>query len=338
MRKNLSITLVAAFALALFAAPAAGTFSIVAVDPITGEVGSAGASCIAGSIILSDPHPGVGVIHTQAYWNSTNQNNARIRMEQGWSPQEIIDWLVANDAGGNPTIRQYIIVDLVDGGRTAGHTGSNCSNWKGHLTETSYAVAGNILLGPEILDDMEAAFLATPGSLAQKMMAALQGANVPGADTRCMGNNKPAISAFIRVARPGDTAGNFYLDLNVNSTSGSNNPIDILQGLFDEWLPTPAPAEPAARGFALRQNRPNPFNPSTEIGFEMARTGQATIEIVDITGRRIVTLVDGERAAGAHRVTWRGTDASGRSLPSGVYFYRFEAPGFSDTRKMLLLQ
>ncbi len=62
------------------------TFSIVAVDPATGEVGSAGASCIAGSIIISDMHPGVGAIHTQSYWNSQNQNNAHDLMEQGWSP------------------------------------------------------------------------------------------------------------------------------------------------------------------------------------------------------------------------------------------------------------
>ena len=52
------------------------TFSIVAVDTITGKVGSAGASCIQGSIIISDIHPGVGAIHTQSYWNAINQDSA----------------------------------------------------------------------------------------------------------------------------------------------------------------------------------------------------------------------------------------------------------------------
>ena len=61
------------------------TFSIVAVDPITGQVGSAGASCIAGSIIISDIHPGTGVIHTQSYWNGVNQNNASDLMDEGVS-------------------------------------------------------------------------------------------------------------------------------------------------------------------------------------------------------------------------------------------------------------
>ena len=52
------------------------TFSIVAVDTLTGQIGSAGASCIPGSIIISDIHPGLGAIHTQSYWNASNQDSA----------------------------------------------------------------------------------------------------------------------------------------------------------------------------------------------------------------------------------------------------------------------
>ena len=80
------------------------TFSIVAIDTITGEIGSAGASCIdetaitGGAIIISDVLPGRGAIHTQSYWNATNQQNAHNRMVEGMSPQEIIDWLVDNDS------------------------------------------------------------------------------------------------------------------------------------------------------------------------------------------------------------------------------------------------
>ena len=72
------------------------TFSIVAVDTLTGQVGSAGASCIQGSIIISDIHPGLGAIHTQSYWNASNQDSASSLMEQGYAPQDIIDWLVEN--------------------------------------------------------------------------------------------------------------------------------------------------------------------------------------------------------------------------------------------------
>ena len=62
------------------------TFSIVAVDRNTREVGSAGGSCIANSIIISDIHPNVGVIHTQSYWLSSNQTYASNLMNQGYSP------------------------------------------------------------------------------------------------------------------------------------------------------------------------------------------------------------------------------------------------------------
>src|SRR5687768_13792483 len=73
------------------------TFSICAVDTITGEVGSAGASCIDESVIISDVHPGVGVIHTQAAYIPINQDVGRALMNAGLTPQEIIDSLVAGD-------------------------------------------------------------------------------------------------------------------------------------------------------------------------------------------------------------------------------------------------
>ena len=67
------------------------TFSIVAVDLSNGQVGSAGASCIGGSIIISDIHPGIGAIHTQSYWSGYNQLVASDLMDSGLSPDEIID-------------------------------------------------------------------------------------------------------------------------------------------------------------------------------------------------------------------------------------------------------
>ena len=73
------------------------TFSIVAVDTTTGEIGSAGGSCIAGSIIISDIHPGTGAIHTQSYYLPANQNYASDLMDQGYTPNQIINNLVLND-------------------------------------------------------------------------------------------------------------------------------------------------------------------------------------------------------------------------------------------------
>ena len=211
------------------------TFSIVAVDTLTGQVGSAGASCIQGSIIISDIHPGLGAIHTQSYWNSSNQDNASSLMEQGYAPQEIIDWLVQNDAQNDPTIRQYGVVDLLDGGRSAAFTGGNCSDFKGHKIGETYAIQGNILLGQSILDDMEEAFLTQYGTFEEKLMASLMAANVVGADTRCTPYGTPSISAFIRVSDPNDYEDQLFMDINVNNAPLTLNPLDSLHVLYWDW-------------------------------------------------------------------------------------------------------
>lgn len=211
------------------------TFSIVAVNPATGEVGSAGASCIAGSIIISDIHPGVGVIHTQSYWNQSNQDSASSLMDLGYSPEEIIDWLIENDAQNNPSIRQYGIIDLIDDGRSAGFTGENCFDYKNHILGQTYAIQGNILLGQEILDSMEIAFTSTYGTLDEKLIAALLAANVPGADTRCLPYGTPALSAFIRMAKSEDENDSFFMDINVQSCPTNLSPIDSLFTLYWDW-------------------------------------------------------------------------------------------------------
>ena len=211
------------------------TFSIVAVDTLTGQIGSAGASCIQGSIIISDIHPGLGAIHTQSYWNASNQDSASSLMEQGYAPQDIIDWLVENDAQNDPTIRQYGIVDLLEGGRSAAFTGENCSDFKGHKIGDTYAIQGNILLGQSILDDMEEAFLTQYGTFEEKLMASLMAANVVGADTRCTPYGTPSISAFIRVSDPNDYEDQLFMDINVNNAPLTLNPLDSLHVLYWDW-------------------------------------------------------------------------------------------------------
>ena len=223
------------------------TFSIVAIDEATGEIGSAGASCLDnvqfpgsnGAYIISDIIPGRGAIHTQAAYSAGNQNNAHAKMLEGLSAQEIVDWLRLNDANlFNASTRQYGVVDIDDMGnaRAAAHTGQNCFDYKAHIVGPNYAIQGNILLGQAILDSMEARFLSTTGTLADKLMAALQGANVPGADTRCLDNGTSSLSAFLRVAKPTDDADAIFLDLNVPSLPAMQEPIDSLQTLYDAFV------------------------------------------------------------------------------------------------------
>jgi uncharacterized Ntn-hydrolase superfamily protein len=218
------------------------TFSIVALDSVTGEVGSAGASCVNliflpayDTDFLGELFPGVGAINTQAYYLPENQENAATRMELGDSPEEIIDWLIANDAEGTPEFRQYGIVAFVDGApASAAHTGSSTDDYKGHRTGRHYSIQGNILLGPEILDSMEYNFIHTEGDLACKLMAAMQGANVVGADTRCEPYGTSSLFAFLKVAQPEDDADAPSLLLAVETgPSAGVEPIDSLQSLFN---------------------------------------------------------------------------------------------------------
>lgn len=223
-------------------APAQDTFSIVALDTLTGEIGSAGASCVSaingvGAYIISDVLEGRGAIHTQASWLSSNQVNARNQMLLGKSPQEIVDWLVANDAGGNPTVRQYGVVDLTRRGESAAYTGVNCTNYKAHATGRGYAVQGNILLGQSIIDTITNTYLRTPGPLADRLMAALRAARILGADTRCASRGTSSQSSFIKVVRIGD--GNRpYLQLIVPNTPIGRDPIDSLTVHWNRWRDT----------------------------------------------------------------------------------------------------
>src|SRR5690606_28776309 len=178
-----------------------------------------------------------GVIHTQAAYVSGNQNFARSLMRAGFMPQEIIDSMIVSDFWGQPDVRQYGIVKLVNGQpQAADYTGANCSDYKNHIIGSNYTIQGNSLLGQEILDSMEARFLNTAGNLACKLMAALQGAKVVGADTRCMASGNSSLSAFLRLAHPSDDPNFLWLDLVVPRGPQGFEPIDSLQKLFDQAM------------------------------------------------------------------------------------------------------
>ena len=90
--------------------------------------------------------------------------------------------------------------------------------------------------------------------------------------------------------------------------------------------------------FALHQNYPNPFNPDTKIKFSLPRSGDVTLEIFDITGRKVMTLINKKLPSGPHSVIWNGRDGAGRELSTGIYLYRLSTGKYSDTKKMLLLK
>lgn len=98
----------------------------------------------------------------------------------------------------------------------------------------------------------------------------------------------------------------------------------------------PAGPRPGDRARLLRQNVPNPFNPTTSIAFEVVTAGNVTLRVFDARGQLVRTLVDADHQLGAYAVTWDGTDDGGAAVPSGQYFYRICQGDRSDTRRMIL--
>jgi len=90
--------------------------------------------------------------------------------------------------------------------------------------------------------------------------------------------------------------------------------------------------------FALLGNYPNPFNPTTQIRYQLPEFAVVKIEIYNLNGRRIRTLINESQAAGIHNTTWDARDEIGRLVPSGVYVYRLVAGRFKQVRKMLLVK
>lgn len=90
--------------------------------------------------------------------------------------------------------------------------------------------------------------------------------------------------------------------------------------------------------FALYQNHPNPFNPETSIGFELPVNTHVTLEIYNMLGQKIATLINEHRPAGFQQIVWDGKDNAGRVVGSGVYFYHIKSDRFEATKKLVLLR
>jgi hypothetical protein len=106
----------------------------------------------------------------------------------------------------------------------------------------------------------------------------------------------------------------------------------VMTGIEDE----PTTAIPTA--ISLDQNFPNPFNPQTEISFGLPANGLVSIDVYDVMGRKVATVANEEMTAGYHSVIWKGTNDSGESVSSGVYFYKLTQGDNTVTKKMIMLK
>jgi hypothetical protein len=138
-----------------------------------------------------------------------------------------------------------------------------------------------------------------------------------------------------------DTSASPSLLMEPAITSIVSSDVDLTLKHFEDigWLDARLTASPEIIvASALQQNAPNPFNPITTISFTLDRSGLASVEVFDVAGRRVRTLLRQDLSAGDHDVMWNGRDDTGRIVASGVYVYRLKTASMELSRRMLLLK
>lgn len=161
--------------------PFAHTFSIVARDSATGDVGVAVQShWFSVGNVVSWAEAGVGAVATQSLVNVSFGPRALDLLKEGYSPQEALDRLIEDDEGR--AFRQVAIIDV--SGRVAVYTGEKCIADAGHIKGDQYSVQANMMLNDEVWPAMSKAYENAEGPLAERMVAALQAAQDAGGDIR----------------------------------------------------------------------------------------------------------------------------------------------------------
>lgn len=255
-------------ALAAAAVPnqARATWSIVLVDTESREIAVGSATCLTGfdlrqnlPVVLVD----VGAACAQSAVDTSGNNRIRIRdqLEMGTDPEEILQILDNFDSGHQS--RQYGIVDVK--GRAATFTGTgagaHASGVVGQIGNIAYAIQGNVITGPGVVLQAEAAVIQTQGDLPDKLMAAMEAARSLGGDGRCSclllgptecGSPPPTFEksahiAFMVGTRNGDVdgvcnsglgcaSGDYFMNFNVaNQSNDDEDPVLQLQTLFNQW-------------------------------------------------------------------------------------------------------
>lgn len=251
------------------------TFSIVAVDPKTGEVGVAVASrFFAVGSVVPWARGGVGAVATQANANTRFGPDALELMRKGVPPEQIVKRLTGKDPQASR--RQLGLVNLK--GVSATFTGPECITWAGGTNGPSFAAQGNILTGPEVIEATKKAFLETPGDLATRLYAALKAGDAAGGDSR--GRQ----SAALIVAREGwgyNGDGDRYIDVRVDDHADPINELGRLvaigrvNGLWNRaWTEfirkQPAKALPLMEQTAEAANKEPSFTSKPEALYDLA--------------------------------------------------------------------
>jgi uncharacterized Ntn-hydrolase superfamily protein len=206
-----------------------GTYSIVAWDSLTGDLGvGVQSKFLAVGAVVPYARAGVGAIATQAFANTKFGPDGLDLLEQGKTAQDVVETLIRQDTGAN--YRQLGIVDAQ--GNAYAFTGSGCNPYAGQIIGKGYTVQGNILAGEDVLRAMARMFEITPGDLAEKIMSALDAADKAGGDKR--GKQ----SAALLVVREGGGYGGYndrFVDIRVDDAP---LPLVELRRIYKLWQST----------------------------------------------------------------------------------------------------
>jgi uncharacterized Ntn-hydrolase superfamily protein len=270
MEARIHKILAAAAVVLVVHAQAQGTWSIVAVDRRTGQIAIASATCVPQQAFAGFPAkglkdvqaiiiPGIGVAAAQANVDRTRKMQEIIATElkRGTEPARIIDMLIAQD--GQHATRQYGIVDLK--GRAAGYSGTGNGEQsldrQGSVegTQIRFSIQGNILADDKVIIEAVNALRTTKGTLADRVMAAMEAADSNGGDRRCNCNtppdppapcdNKTAHVAYLVIANKSDRIGSglsdgrYFLEIQVTDQDikpdENDNPVKTLRLRYDRW-------------------------------------------------------------------------------------------------------
>ncbi|WP_142825987.1 DUF1028 domain-containing protein [Planococcus soli] len=210
------------------------TFSIVAANPETGEVGVAVQSkFLAVGSVVPWAKANVGAVATQSWANTAYGPEGLEFLEKGLSPDEVIDKLIADDPGRS--LRQVAVVNA--DGEASAFTGHECYDWAGHKIGKHHSCQGNILVSEKTVSEMSRAFEESEGPLAERLLIAISAAQHAGGDSR--GKQ----SAAVYVLQDGAGYGG-YNDVKVDLRVDDHpEPIEELQRLYELHKMYAAPSE-----------------------------------------------------------------------------------------------
>ncbi len=275
------------------------TFSIIAIDQSTGEIGAAGATCsdgiagVGGVQVTNKIVPGKGIATAQA-WICTEPNHnldyAASQIILNRQAEEVLDSLLSYDKcpakNYDINYRQYGIITIESTGvfHPIAYTGNMASDIKNEITGDNYVIIGNNLTNKAVLDSMKNRFVKQKGTLADKLLAAMHGAKNAGGDARCTERGTSSTSTFLKVAKADDEFNFPSLFINIPGVPRGAEPIDSLQLLYEDFLLSSNNSFDVLNGLNILQS---PVKDQLYFNFHSNNFSPFEVVIYNVTGLQV---------------------------------------------------